>query len=254
MDLRAASLWEPEHVHVFPDCESAQQQDGVGGILPGLRTNLIDLQARDHISWDTKEWIVAKGATMVSLLGPDQSFTEIPAAAFKDLVKDQRLQVSQNPLNHHTGGIRAQIATASKADLEIANRRSCVIRSYLLGHHQPEIPDRTLCLWAHRFREAEQVYGDGYLGLIPRTRNRGNRQARIADKPRALMAQFIEKDYETLKQKSKYASWMALKLGCEREGLVAPSYRAFLRSLKFKASQPIYPNATSQGATRRLPT
>lgn len=236
VDLRAASLWEPEHVRVFPDRDSAQQQDGVGGILPGLRTNLIDLQAGDHISWDTKEWIVANvGATMVSLLGPDQSFTEIPASALEDLVKDQRIQVSQNPLNHHAGGIRAEIATASEADLDIANRRSCVVRSYLLGDHQPEIPDRTLRLWAARFREAEQAFGDGYLGLIPRTRGRGNRRARIAERPRALMAQFIEKDYETLKQKSKYASWIALKLACEREGVIAPSYRAFLRSLKLRS-------------------
>jgi hypothetical protein len=60
VDLRAASLCEPEHVRVFPDRDSAQQQDGIGGsILPGLSVNLIDLQAGDHISWDTKEWIVA---------------------------------------------------------------------------------------------------------------------------------------------------------------------------------------------------
>ena len=49
------------------------------------------------------------------------------------------------------------------------------------------------------------------------------------------MAQFIEKDYETLKQKSKYASWIALKLACERENVAVPSYRAFLRSLKIRS-------------------
>jgi putative transposase len=236
VDLRAASLWEPEHVHVFPDRDSAQHQDGIGcSILPGLRANLIDLQVGDHITWDMKEWTVANvGANMVSLLGLNRRFTEIPAAALEDMVKDQRVQVSQNAL-HHAGGIRSQIATANEADLEIANRRSYAVRSYLLGDYQPQIPARTLRLWAARFREAEQVFGDGYLGLIPRTRNRGNRQARIADRPRALMAQFIEKDYETLKQKSKYTSWIALKLACERESLAPPSYRAFLRAVKLRS-------------------
>jgi hypothetical protein len=83
VDLRSASLWKPDHVHVFPNSDSAQHRDGIGGgILPGLRANLIDLQAGDHISWDAKEWIVANaGATMVSLVGPDRSFTEIPTAA-----------------------------------------------------------------------------------------------------------------------------------------------------------------------------
>jgi hypothetical protein len=151
------------------------------------------------------------------------------------MVKDQRVQVLQNALHHHPGGIRSQIATASEEELEIANRRSYAVRSYLLGDYQPKIPARTLRLWAARFREAEQAFSDGYLGLIPRTRNRGNRQARIAERPRALMAQFIEKDYETLKQKSKYASWIALRLACEREGMVPPSYRAFLRSVKLRS-------------------
>jgi putative transposase len=106
---------------------------------------------------------------------------------------------------------------------------------HLLGDHLSGIPARTVRLWTARFREAEQAFGDGYLGLIPRTQKRGNRQARIAERPRALMAQFIEKDYETFKQKSKYASWIALKLACEREGVAAPSYRVFLRSLRLRS-------------------
>jgi putative transposase len=196
----------------------------------------MDVQAGDSITWDTKEWTVANvGATMVSLVGSDRTFTEVSAAVFEGMMKDGRVRISQNARNHGTGGIRPQIAAASEADLEIANRRSCAVRSYRLGDHQPEIPARTLRLWAARFREAEEAFGDGYLGLIPRTRNRGNRRDRIAERPRVLMAQFIEKDYETLKQKSKYASWIALKLAGERESVAVPSYRAFLRSLKIRS-------------------
>ena len=164
------------------------------------------------------------GATTVSLVGPDRSFTEIPAAALEDMVKDQRVQVSPSVVHHDAGGIRSQIATASEEDLEIANRRSQAVRSYLLGDLQPGTPARTLRLWAARFREAELAFGEGYLGLIPRTRNRGNRQARIAERPQALMAQFIEKDYETLKQKSKLrlmdCSETGLRTG-ERDSLPA---------------------------------
>jgi putative transposase len=237
VDLRASSLWEPDRVHVFPERDAAQLQEVIGAnVLPGLATNIMDLQAGDSITWDTKEWTVTNvGTTMVSLVGSDRTFTEVPAAVFEGMMKDGRVVISQNIRTHGTGGIRPQIAAASEADLEIANRRSCAVRSYLLGDHQPEIPARTLRLWAARFREAEEAFGDGYLGLIPRTRNRGNRRNRIAERPRVLMAQFIEKDYETLKQKSKYASWIALKLACERENVAVPSYRAFLRSLKIRS-------------------
>jgi putative transposase len=245
VDLSAASLWEPERVHVFPDRDSAQHQVSIGGgTLPGWRTNLIDLQPGDRISWDTKEWIVANaGSTMVSLVGPDRSFTEIPATAFEEMVKDQRVQISQNASHHQAGGIRSQIANASEADLEVANRRSYAVRSHLLGDHPPGIPARTIRLWTARFREAEQAFGDGYLGLIPQTRNRGNRQARIAERPRALMAQFIEKDYETFKQKSKYRL-----VDCPqtrlRTGGRGSSQLSSVPPLP-EAPQPIYPDATS---------
>jgi transposase InsO family protein len=233
VDLRTESLWDPENAHVFPDRSSAEQWKRINGVLPKSIPTLIDVQAGDRITWDTKEWTVANaGATIVSLIGPDRRFIEIPAAALEDLIKGMRIHVLQHTLHCNSGGVRSQIAGASEVDLEVANRRSCAVRCHLLGDRPPGIPARTVRLWAARFREAEQAFGDGYLGLIPRTRNRGNRRPRIADRPRALMAQFIEKDYETHKQKSKYASWIALKLACEREGVVAPSYRAFLRAVK----------------------
>ena len=45
------------------------------------------------------------------------------------------------------------------------------------------------------------------------------------------MMQSIENDFETLKQKSKYACWVALKHTCVQQGVTAPSYRAFRRAL-----------------------
>ena len=41
------------------------------------------------------------------------------------------------------------------------------------------------------------------------------------------MQEFIERDYETLKQKTKYASWIQLKLACETQAIPTPSYKTF---------------------------
>ncbi len=43
------------------------------------------------------------------------------------------------------------------------------------------------------------------------------------------MMEFIDKDYESLKQKTMYASWSALKLACDRRQIPAPSYKTFTR-------------------------
>jgi len=41
------------------------------------------------------------------------------------------------------------------------------------------------------------------------------------------MIEFIDKDYETVKQKTMYAAWAALKLACDRQQIAAPSYKTF---------------------------
>jgi transposase InsO family protein len=65
------------------------------------------------------------------------------------------------------------------------------------------------------------------VGLLPRTAQRGNRTDRLPEESRSLLAKFIEDDYENLKQKSRTASWAALKRICDDRGIVAPSYVTF---------------------------
>jgi transposase InsO family protein len=47
-----------------------------------------------------------------------------------------------------------------------------------------------------------------------------------------MMEHFVEQDYETLKQKTRYASWAGLKLGCESQGIAVPSYKTFCTAVK----------------------
>jgi len=164
VDLRQSSLWDPERVHVFPD--HCSEEHRITEVSFGPYSNLIDLRSGDHIRWDTKEWSVANiGATMVGLIAPDHSFTEIPVVALEIMIKERRVQVSQRSMHHESGGLRSEIAAANETDLEIANHRFCAVRSYLRGDQPPGIPPRTVRLWAARFRKAEETFGHGYLGL-----------------------------------------------------------------------------------------
>jgi hypothetical protein len=46
------------------------------------------------------------------------------------------------------------------------------------------------------------------------------------------MNEVIESDYETVKQKSKIASWATLKEICKREGVATPSYTTFCQAVR----------------------
>jgi hypothetical protein len=73
--------------------------------------------------------------------------------------------------------------------------------------------------------------GSGYIGLLPEARH-GNSTAKLPETSRALMEEFITADYETLKQKTVYASWLALKSACNQKGVVLPSYKTYRLAIR----------------------
>jgi hypothetical protein len=52
--------------------------------------------------------------------------------------------------------------------------------------------------------------------------------AKLPEASRRLMYEHIEKDYETLKQKTRYASWIQLQLTCDAQQTAAPSYKTLV--------------------------
>jgi transposase InsO family protein len=120
------------------------------------------------------------------------------------------------------------LAAASELDLAIANRRFDTVRRHLAGDRLScSMPARTLRLWIAQYRSARERYGSGYLGLLPKISKRGNRTSRLPEASQNLLTQFIESDYESLRQKSRLASWAALKRKCDECGVVAPSHVTF---------------------------
>lgn len=120
------------------------------------------------------------------------------------------------------------LAAASEQDLAIANQRFDIVREHLAGSSSScSTPARTLRLWAAQYRSARELYGSGYLGLLPKIGKRGNRTSRLPEVSRELLRQFVENDYETLRQKSLLASWAALKRKCDECGVAAPSHVTF---------------------------
>jgi putative transposase len=78
----------------------------------------------------------------------------------------------------------------------------------------------------------EMRSGSGYVGLIPQTHLRGFRGSKLPQATLSVMAEFIENDYETHKQKRRYEVWCVLKSECEQRGVIPPSYKTFARAIR----------------------
>ena len=119
-----------------------------------------------------------------------------------------------------------------------ANRRSELVRARLRGAAPAggSVSERTLRLWVARYRAAETAYGAGYLGLLPQTARRGNRGRKLPEQTLNLMSEFIEREYETLRQRTKYAAYALLLHHCQEQGALAPSYKTFSLEVKRRAN------------------
>lgn len=129
------------------------------------------------------------------------------------------------------------LAMASERDLAVANRRFAIVKNYLeAGAEQCLIPARTLRRWIAQYRSAESLYGNGYMGLLPKATEQGNRTSRLSEESRNLLVQFIENDYEDLRQKTRVASWAALKRKCDELGIIAPTYVTFCTAVRERST------------------
>ncbi len=132
-----------------------------------------------------------------------------------------------------------QLAEAHPADLREANRRHAIITPYLAGVAVPSstASARTIRRWLAQWRLAEISCGCGYIGLLPKWRQRGNRTQKLPEATLALVDEFLTSGYETLKQKRKFVVYAALQRACEEQGLIAPSYPTFVRYVNHRPRQ-----------------
>ena len=235
VDLHAAPVAEPARVTVLVAPEAASKT-GNGTRQPACCA-IADLHCGSTLTWDGRIWkVVNIGETSAGLLSEDQRLSELPITAIETLICQNRIQVICSDSGHgFNSAICERLSGASESDLHVANQRARMIRDYLESDRLPaamEATRRTFFRWLTRYREAEARHGAGYVGLLPQSGHRGNRTWRLSEAARRLMKEFLEQDYETLKQKTRYASWAGLKLACEAQGIVAPSYKTFCVAVK----------------------
>ncbi|MGH9631272.1 MAG: hypothetical protein ACRD7E_23450 [Bryobacteraceae bacterium] len=226
-DLSAAVISRPAEATVFANAEVAAAFHRISGAPPaarsGRQTNMVPGEV---FSWDGAIWrIVNVGDQLISLLGENGALTELPCETLDRLIAAGRLDSSAR--GTLASSDRAQILSgASEADLREANRRFDLVKRHMSGEQLP-VSERTLRFWTALYRQGREEHGSGYLGLLPKISLRGNRTSRLPRETAALVEEFIEKDYETLKQKSKLSSWALLKAKCEERNLAAPTYKTF---------------------------
>jgi transposase InsO family protein len=241
VDLHAAPLAEPERVRVFRDAASAQAAAVIAATAPPHSVRgATSLAVGASVVWDGCGWtIVNVGKTAISLLSAAGTLVELPPVTLEALVGQGKLIPAVVASPGISREAQERLARASPADFAEANRRYAIIASQPErgAASPPTTPARTVRRWRAQWRAAEGIDGCGYVGLLPRRRESGNRTRKLPAATLQLLDTFIATEYETLTQKPKFAVYAALVRACEEQGLLAPSYKTFAAAIKRRPRQ-----------------
>lgn len=239
VSLRDAPLVEQNKVKVYLNRETATAYQNLLQISAPPRLDVphfVKMTVGSSLQWNGRGWrIVNVGETIISLVSEDKAVTELPIVAFEKLVQETRIVglTLDTPHNIHPEAEK-RIAQAHKLCLAEANYRCEIVRSYLTDKSLPteaSISERTIRRWSAKYRRAQEAYGSGYVALLP-SRRSGNTNDKLSPVTRSLLEEFIENDYETNKQKGKYAVYADYLLACERRGVLPASYKTFSKAVK----------------------
>jgi putative transposase len=232
VDLHAEPLAEPARVRLYRDAETARaylvvKHETSADRVPAPR--LVDLSGGTRVQWDGRPWMIANvGEHETTLIGDGGQIVQLQTAVLETLIscgKLTGLPVAELGLSPEA---RSRFTAASPEDLREANRRYEAIRPRLSGDAPSgHVPLRTIRHWMRRWQQATQAFGRGFIGLLPRRADRGRRGRKLPENTIALMHEFIRNGYETLKQKRKSAVYAEFVRECERQHVMAPSYKTF---------------------------
>ncbi len=244
-DLYAAHLMQHWRIHLYLDAAQAQayahllpvrltERAGASFLDPasGLSTNTALL-------WDGRAWTLLNlGETTTTLLPETGLPMQFPSSFFLQLLETGTITVlrpTEQLLTHPE--VERLMAGASPADLRRANERFRLVQAYL--EHRAEMytgtSPRTLRRWTKAFQQAQASLGCGYVGLLPRISQRGNRTPKAPQAARELMDTFIAEQFETPRHAPAASVYRAYAQECRARTLTPLSARAFYDRIKQRA-------------------
>jgi len=244
MDLSTTWLKDQQHLPLYLDWPTAEahallrthQGSAPFGRMEGA--DLTTLRANAPLDWDGKRWILLNlGETTTTLLPEEGTLIQLETPVFLHLVDTNAIQVkdtSQSAAMALSAEVHRLLSSSGPEALDVANQRYELVEAY--QKKQREVyagtPTRTIRDWLAHFRDAEAVYGCGYVGLLPKTTARGNREPKAAEESRRLLDEAITQLYARPKQQKARDVFVTYQRTCLEQNVQPVTERTFYRHLK----------------------
>jgi len=220
-DLCATSLMHHEQVTLYPEeaLVSDANPEGVKRVEAELPSA--------PVAWDGRLWRIEALGEEVQLRPEVGELLTMPRAEFERLKQEGWLwmvgSASPSPM---TPEIRELLAHASSRSQRSANQRMTQILAYA-GGEPITASRRSVQRWWKAYERAKEAYGCGYLGLLDRVAERGNRNQRIDPGSLQLLEAALQTHYAAPQSKSAATVYRLYREQCQKQGVPAVSQQTF---------------------------
>lgn len=239
VDVEADRISEIERCFVFRDRDAAIAYRLVLKVaatseLPDL--TYVDLASGSKIVWDGNVWTIANAGEHELTLVDGSMASVMPRDVMQRLIGEGR--VLANPAAPNAKSRRAAERLAKANDAE---RAQAVKRQQALfpppGSKVIDIPGRTLRAWRRAWHLGMELYGVGFIGLLPNIHKRGNRKPKLPSITLEIVEQVGRTRFLSEESPSISACYGIARLQCLAAGTVAPSPSTFSRKVHLLATE-----------------
>ncbi len=228
VDLSASSLIDQKKVKIFRDETTAQAYIIANAnysqpVNSSLQT--VDIKVGSSFLLDGKCLTVDHMGDSKIFLSGQEGLIQWTHQQFQQLVELGEITNLQTEETHPLDSVVEEyFNSASPQALAEANRRYSILEPYLKEQLSPppesDTPKRTIRDWKAKYKKAQQEYGCGFIGLIPK--RKGNPTSRYSEEDLAFVDEIIDKEYESFKQKKIWAVYEILKARWHESQRISP--------------------------------
>lgn len=223
-DLTSCLVSDQVNFRVYRDALAAEvlrEQELATARLPV--SGRLSFEPGEALLWNGASWRVgSRHDDHVDLVSVEGKIVSLAWSSIDELLdRGELIGTATQPEPGVVEQVAARIIRSSSQMLVAAR-----LRLDMLQGRQPVAP-RSRRRFRQRFREAELTLGNGFVGLIDRTREKGNRQRKLPERAIQLMHEVLQTHYLNINNASIATAYAELLLQCDAEGLAVPSQKTF---------------------------
>ncbi|WP_241747216.1 TnsA endonuclease N-terminal domain-containing protein [Lysinibacillus sphaericus] len=237
-DIKETLITDFDKFSIYLNKESANAFYNMANanVKDTLNISALNIYPLQPLLWSAEPCtILSISESSISIMNGEQE-VKIPHVLFEKLYQEGTIKPLNDTNNESTTSEKVIdiILSASPKSLEEANRKYCVLQNHWNGISLEElkVSPRTFRDWVKKYKDAQSQFGNGFVGLLNKRNNQGNRERKLSPEIIELMDEYIKEKYENPRSSNLNSIYKRFYKECIDRGWTPPSNVTFWQASK----------------------